>query len=79
LTELLGLVGSATAWSRELLENLELDPGRMRANLERLGERGVEEALAPEPHLGAASELIDRALAAHPDGADAPPEPGGAR
>ena len=79
LTELLGLVGSATAWSRELLENLELDPGRMRANLERLGERGVEEALAPERHLGAASELIDRALAAHPDGADAPPEPGGAR
>ena len=65
LTELLSLTGSATAWTRDLLQALEVDPERMRANLERLTASGVEEAAAPERHLGAASELIDRALAAH--------------
>jgi len=33
-TELLGLVGSAAAWSRELLEQLQVDPVRMLENLE---------------------------------------------
>jgi hypothetical protein len=37
----------------------------MRENLERLAAAGVQEAIEPELHLGAAPELIDRALAAH--------------
>jgi 3-carboxy-cis,cis-muconate cycloisomerase len=65
MSDLLTLTGSAAAWARDLLEHLEVDPSRMRANLERLAAAGVEEAAAPERHLGAASELIDRALAAH--------------
>ncbi len=40
--ELLGLTGSAAAWSRELLENLSVDPERMRENLERLAASGAE-------------------------------------
>jgi 3-carboxy-cis,cis-muconate cycloisomerase len=51
-TDLLRLVGSAAAWGRDLLANLEVDEARMRANLTVGGD------------LGAASELIDRALAA---------------
>ena len=54
LTDLLRLSGSAAAWSADLLQNLEVDTGRMRANLTG----GAE---VPE----AAAELIDRALAAH--------------
>jgi 3-carboxy-cis,cis-muconate cycloisomerase len=65
LTEMLSLTGSATAWARELLEDLEVDRERMRENLERLAGAGVEAAADPDRHLGAASELIDRALAAH--------------
>jgi 3-carboxy-cis,cis-muconate cycloisomerase len=65
LTDLLSLAGSATAWTRELLEHLEVDGGRMGENLARLAAAGVEEAAEPERHLGAASELVDRALAAH--------------
>jgi 3-carboxy-cis,cis-muconate cycloisomerase len=64
-TEMLSLVGSATAWGRELLEQLEVDTGRMRDNLQRLASAGVEEAEEPEHHLGGASELVDRALGAH--------------
>lgn len=64
-TELLTLVGSAAAWGRELLEQLEVDTERMRDNLWRLASAGVEQAREPEHHLGGASELIDRALRAH--------------
>jgi 3-carboxy-cis,cis-muconate cycloisomerase len=64
LSELLALTGAAASWGRELLEHLELDVDRMRENLERLAAAGVSEAAEPERHLGAASELIDRALAA---------------
>jgi len=64
-TELLELSGSACAWSRELLEQLQVDPGRMAENLERLAAAGVSEAGAPELHLGATAELIERALLAH--------------
>jgi 3-carboxy-cis,cis-muconate cycloisomerase len=53
LTELLRLTGSATAWARDLLERLEVDVEAMRA--------GVGAA----PDLGAAGQLIDRALRAH--------------
>ena len=65
LSDLLALTCSATAWSRDLLEHLEVDHARMRENLERLAGAGVPEAAEPERHLGAASELIDRALAAY--------------
>jgi 3-carboxy-cis,cis-muconate cycloisomerase len=65
LTELLTLTGSATSWARELLENLEVDVDRMRENLARMRAAGVEEAADPDRHLGAASGLIDRAIAAH--------------
>ena len=33
VTELLSLTGSAAAWSRELLEGLEVDAERMRAGV----------------------------------------------
>jgi 3-carboxy-cis,cis-muconate cycloisomerase len=118
LSDLLRLTGSAAAALRELLEGLDPDPRRMRANLDitdgllmtesvvtaltpalgrsksqelvegaagqamdegkpvrdvlvgiseivdSIGEDGVDRALAPESYLGAAGELIDRALAA---------------
>jgi 3-carboxy-cis,cis-muconate cycloisomerase len=64
LSELLALSGSAAAWGRDLLENLEVDQARMAENLARLAAAGVREAAEPEQHLGAADELIDRALAA---------------
>jgi 3-carboxy-cis,cis-muconate cycloisomerase len=51
----LRLTGSAAAWTRALLERLEVDPARMRANL------GGDE----EPDLGAAGALVDRAQRAH--------------
>jgi 3-carboxy-cis,cis-muconate cycloisomerase len=117
--ELLRLVGSAACWCRELLEHLEVDPHRMRANLDAAGglplaeaavaalagplgrrrareavelasrnaaEEGrplreallaapevagrldgadLDRALDPAAQLGAAGELVDRALAAH--------------
>jgi 3-carboxy-cis,cis-muconate cycloisomerase len=53
ITELLRLTGSIAAWGRDLLEHLEVDDAAMAA------------AAGPEPDLGASSELIDRALAAH--------------
>jgi 3-carboxy-cis,cis-muconate cycloisomerase len=43
---------------RELLEELPEAGGT-------LGPAGLDEALAPEAYLGAASELVERALAAH--------------
>jgi 3-carboxy-cis,cis-muconate cycloisomerase len=52
-TELLRLTGSAAAWGRDLLEHLEVDADAMAAGA------------GPDPDLGAAGELIDRALAAH--------------
>jgi 3-carboxy-cis,cis-muconate cycloisomerase len=58
LSELVGLVGSAAAWTRELLAGLRVDPARMAANLAAAPTAG--EALP----AGTAA-LIDRALAAH--------------
>jgi 3-carboxy-cis,cis-muconate cycloisomerase len=57
-TELLVLTGSATAWARELLENLVVDPERMRANL-------AAAATGDQPVPDGAGELVDRALEAH--------------
>jgi 3-carboxy-cis,cis-muconate cycloisomerase len=53
LTDLLRLTGSAAAWARDLLEHLEVDAAAMR--------RGAGD----NPDLGAAAQLIERALAAH--------------
>ena len=53
ITDLLRLTGSAAAWARDLLEHLEVDAGAMRAGA------------GDEPDLGAAAQLIDRALEAH--------------
>jgi 3-carboxy-cis,cis-muconate cycloisomerase len=53
LTDLLRLTGSATAWCRDMLEHLEVDIEAMSAQA------------GADPDLGAASELIDRALEAH--------------
>jgi 3-carboxy-cis,cis-muconate cycloisomerase len=63
LTDLLTLTGSAAAWLADLLENLQVDTGRMRENLALLAESGVSEAANPEQQLAGAAELIDRALA----------------
>ena len=54
LRSLLSFTGSAAAWLRDCLENLEVDVERMRANVDE-----------PSGSVGAASELIDRALRAH--------------
>ena len=54
LGELVRLTGSAAAWARDLVENLEVDVDRMAANA-----RGLD------GDVGAAGELIDRALLAH--------------
>jgi 3-carboxy-cis,cis-muconate cycloisomerase len=53
LTELLRLSGSAAAWTRDLLERLEVDAAAMAATA------------GASPDLGAAGTLVDRALAAH--------------
>jgi 3-carboxy-cis,cis-muconate cycloisomerase len=53
IADLLGLVGSAAAWSAELLAELEVDTERMGEN-----------AAGLEGELAGVDELIDRALAA---------------
>jgi 3-carboxy-cis,cis-muconate cycloisomerase len=58
-SELLALVGSATAWASDLLAGLRVDPERMLENLKRSAVSS--EAESPP----GAEELIDRALAAH--------------
>lgn len=119
LAELLRLTGSAAVSAREVLERLEVDPDKMRANLalggdfvmsesvavalghvigrpraqelvetaarravserrslrellaaqpelaDALGSEGLAHALDPGAYLGAAGQLIDRALSAH--------------
>jgi 3-carboxy-cis,cis-muconate cycloisomerase len=57
-TELLGLTASATAWARELLEDLIVHPDLMQANL-----AGAPTGEDPIP--AGAGELVDRALKAH--------------
>ena len=73
--ELLRLVGGAAARTRELLEGLEVDPDRMRANLEATGgllltER-VAGALAGTLGRAAANDLVGR-LAAEAAGSGRP-------
>ena len=65
LSDALALTGGAADWMRETLAGLEVDAGRMRANLrpetlseaERFG--GAEK---PDDYLGAADAFVDRAL-----------------
>ena len=65
LRELLVAAGSAAAWLRDCLEGLEVDPERMRANLDLTGglllaER-VTAALTDAIGRGTAHELVERA------------------
>ena len=60
LSDLLRLTGSAAAWAREMLSELEVDTARMKANLD------AADHAVREPGLGAAAALVDRALAARP-------------
>src|SRR5206468_9068398 len=59
LSDSLRLTGAAAAWGREMLEHLEVDRDRIRANLDAAVARIGLEAL----DLGAADALVDRALA----------------
>ena len=63
--DLLRLVGSAAAWSRELLDGLEVDPARMRANLDAAGGLPMAEAavgaLAGAVGRARARDLVDQA------------------
>jgi 3-carboxy-cis,cis-muconate cycloisomerase len=63
--DLLETVGSASAWVRESLEHLEIDPARMRANLDLTGGQLLAErvttALAPALGRLAAHDLVARA------------------
>ena len=67
LTELLRAVGSAAAWLRDALSNVEIDGARMRANVEASGGRLLAErvALALTPGIGrtAARDLVASASA----------------
>jgi 3-carboxy-cis,cis-muconate cycloisomerase len=60
LRDLLVAAGSAAAWLRECLTGLAVDEAALAANLARL----VDTAGLPGVDLGAAGELVDRALAA---------------
>ena len=53
LSDAFAFAGSAAAWARTALDGLEVDAGRMRANMTQTGP------------AGAAGELVDRALAAY--------------
>jgi 3-carboxy-cis,cis-muconate cycloisomerase len=67
LRALLSFAGSAAAWLRDALEHLEVDPARMRENLDRTGGAAVAErvarALADELGRDGADELVREALA----------------
>ena len=67
LGELLRSTGSAVAWLRESLEGLEVDPERMRANLELTGGRLMAERVAaalggPDAHATVAEAAQARRL-----------------
>ena len=68
LAELIRATGSAAAWLRDCLENLEVDPERMRANLDLTGGLLLSErvvgALAPTLGQGRARQAVERAATA---------------
>ena len=61
LSELIRATGSAAAWLRDCLGDLEVDAERMRANLARAGEAAETPAATPD-----AGTLVDAALAGAP-------------
>ena len=63
LSDLLALTGAAAFHVRTTLVGLEVDAGRMRANVraDATSEGGAD--VAPEDYLGSASAFVDRALA----------------
>jgi 3-carboxy-cis,cis-muconate cycloisomerase len=61
LRELLAATGSAASWLRECLTGLRVDPDALRRNLDALLRASNEKTI----DVGAAPELVDRALAAH--------------
>ncbi|HET6506466.1 MAG TPA: lyase family protein [Baekduia sp.] len=61
LRALIAATGSAVAWTCDLLERLEVDPARMRANLDA----ALGDDLDLRATEAAAGALVDRALAAH--------------
>jgi 3-carboxy-cis,cis-muconate cycloisomerase len=67
LTDLLLAVGAAASWVRDCLEHLEVDPRRMRENLDRTGGLVMAERVtaALTPPLGrlAAQDLVRSACA----------------
>ena len=67
LSDALAYAGGAASNLREVLESLEVDAERMRANVtvETLSEaeRFAPDASSPEEYLGSADAFVDRALA----------------
>jgi 3-carboxy-cis,cis-muconate cycloisomerase len=66
LNTVLAATGGAVAATRRSLETLQVDPGRMRANLSaatlsEADQLGIQ-AVRPEDYLGSADAFIDRAL-----------------
>ena len=61
LRELFSAVGSAAAWLADCLMHLEVDPGRMRANIGP----DLEKLLEPPDYIASTGELIDAVLDRH--------------
>ena len=61
LRELFVAAGSAAAWLADCLTHLEVDPGRMRANIGP----DLEKLLDPPDHLGSTAEIIAAAVLRH--------------
>jgi 3-carboxy-cis,cis-muconate cycloisomerase len=64
LAELLRATGSAAAWLRDLLEHLEPDPARMRANLDLTGGALLAERVALALGGGGPAHALVREAAA---------------
>jgi 3-carboxy-cis,cis-muconate cycloisomerase len=69
LSDALAFTGGAVAWMRETLAGLDVDEGRMRANVSRdvlseAGRFGID-ASEPADYLGAADAFVARALDLH--------------
>ncbi len=63
-SELLRLAGTAAAWSAEMLEGLEVDEARMRANLDAAGDITMAESVvAALGSFPGARQLVDEAVA----------------
>ena len=63
LSDMLALTGGAAIHLRRTLELLEVDAGRMRANLRAETTSEAGRAVEPEDYLGSADAFVERALA----------------